>query len=296
VISYLENKEIDYAKWDFCLSESSNRLVYANSWYLDLVCDDWDALVLNDYEAVMPLPKRKKWGIQYVYQPFFCQQLGIFSNQSGLDVDVFLEAIPKHFKYVELNISQDLNSKSFTIKKNINQELDLNCSTGERRINYSNSHLKNRKKGEKYGLECVEDVKVLGFLEDKKRLANNHMTSFQFGLQKKIMTKSIQMGFGHIFSAVKNEKVYASCFLLKESNRLTLLSDYCIPKGRKVGAYFYLLDAVFSKFEKMDICFDFEGSNLGGVAKRNEGFGAREVMYQTVKINRLPFFLRWLKS
>ena len=28
--------------------------------YLDIICENWDALILNDYEAVMPLPSYKK--------------------------------------------------------------------------------------------------------------------------------------------------------------------------------------------------------------------------------------------
>ena len=72
MIIYLQNHEIDYDRWDSCVSSSDNRLIYAFSWYLDLVCRDWDALVYNDYQAVFPLPKRRKWSIEYIYQPFFC--------------------------------------------------------------------------------------------------------------------------------------------------------------------------------------------------------------------------------
>lgn len=38
---------------------------------------NWDALVLNDYEAVMPLTWNKKYGICYLYQPPFTACLGI---------------------------------------------------------------------------------------------------------------------------------------------------------------------------------------------------------------------------
>ena len=62
MINYIEHKDIDFKKWDSCVANSLNRLIYGFSWYLDVVCNDWDALVYNDYEAVFPLPKRKKWG------------------------------------------------------------------------------------------------------------------------------------------------------------------------------------------------------------------------------------------
>ena len=55
MIHYIQHKDIDFEKWDACVANSFNRLIYGFSWYLDVVCDDWDALVLNDYEAVFPL-------------------------------------------------------------------------------------------------------------------------------------------------------------------------------------------------------------------------------------------------
>ena len=51
----------------------------------------WDALVLNDYEAVMPLTWNKKYGIAYLYQPFLTAQLGVFGkNISGELLEAFL--------------------------------------------------------------------------------------------------------------------------------------------------------------------------------------------------------------
>ena len=78
VIQYIQNKEINKAKWDDSITESSNGLIYAYSWYLDTMSKNWDALVLNDYEAVLPLTWNKKYGVYYLYQPWFCASLGIF--------------------------------------------------------------------------------------------------------------------------------------------------------------------------------------------------------------------------
>ena len=38
---------------------SCNGFSFALSWYLDASCDNWDALIADDYTAVMPLPYRK---------------------------------------------------------------------------------------------------------------------------------------------------------------------------------------------------------------------------------------------
>jgi len=70
-IKHLQQKEIDKIKWDACISNAANGLIYGYSFYLDTMARHWDALVLNDYEAVMPLTWNKKYGFYYLYQPAF---------------------------------------------------------------------------------------------------------------------------------------------------------------------------------------------------------------------------------
>ena len=106
-IRYLQNHEIDQDKWDDCIAHSFNGLVYAYSWYLDAICDEWHALVENDYERVFPMVVKRKYGVDLLYQPFFTQQLGVFSrkilNQDV--VDEFIGQIPSKFKYIEINLN-----------------------------------------------------------------------------------------------------------------------------------------------------------------------------------------------
>ena len=56
-------------------------MVYAFSYYLNSMAKNWDALVLNDYDAVMPLTWNKKYGFYYLYQPFMSASLGVFGNE-----------------------------------------------------------------------------------------------------------------------------------------------------------------------------------------------------------------------
>ena len=80
-IKYIHREHLDEEKYNQCIATSLQSKIYAFSWYLDIVCDNWDVLVLDDYEAVMPIPWRKKYGIKYVYPPFWVLQLGVFSNE-----------------------------------------------------------------------------------------------------------------------------------------------------------------------------------------------------------------------
>src|SRR5579875_594423 len=105
-IHYIRNNAIDKTLWNQCIDNAGNGLIYAYSIYLDCMADNWDALVFNNYEAVMPLPWRKKFGIYYLYQPFFVAQLGLFGNNITAELlEKFLNAIPSKYPYWDLSFN-----------------------------------------------------------------------------------------------------------------------------------------------------------------------------------------------
>ena len=79
---------------------SPQRLThYRDSWYLDACADNWGAFITPDYNYVMPVAYRRKLGIKYLYQPRFCQQLGIYSSGEvdGETTQLFLKAMKRSF-------------------------------------------------------------------------------------------------------------------------------------------------------------------------------------------------------
>ena len=80
MIHYVKREDLEVAKYNECIENSIQSRIYAYSWYLDIVADNWDVLVFKDYEAVLPIPWKKKYFIKYITQPYFCQQLGVFSK------------------------------------------------------------------------------------------------------------------------------------------------------------------------------------------------------------------------
>ena len=103
-IRYFKHKEIDKEKWDTCIDNASNSLIYAFSWYLDIVSPNWEALIAGDYHLVMPLPAKRKYGINYLFQPKYTQQLGVFGVEPSIEpVSDFISKIPKKFIFVDLN-------------------------------------------------------------------------------------------------------------------------------------------------------------------------------------------------
>src|ERR1043166_3881376 len=119
MIRYFRNQEIDKSQWDACISGSQLPMVYGCSWYLDVVSPGWDALVLDDYRAVMPLTHAHKFFIGYLYQPFFTQQLGVFTlTEPGPGVlNDFMDAIPGRFRFIDIQLNESNKSIEHVIAR-----------------------------------------------------------------------------------------------------------------------------------------------------------------------------------
>ena len=46
-IEYVLQKDIDLDKWDACIDKASNGLIYAYSYYLDQMSENWDATLMS---------------------------------------------------------------------------------------------------------------------------------------------------------------------------------------------------------------------------------------------------------
>ncbi|WP_430817114.1 hypothetical protein [Carboxylicivirga sp. RSCT41] len=94
-LKWLKRNDINDKKWDDCINHSANGHVFAYTWYLDIVCDDWHAVVADDYEAVLPVPFKRQL-FRCVYTPHWTPYLGVINRKpvSRQDVMDMLHAVP----------------------------------------------------------------------------------------------------------------------------------------------------------------------------------------------------------
>ena len=301
----LKRKEIDEQKWNSLINVSVNSLPYALSYYLDAVAENWEAIVLNDYEAVMPLVWLRKFGFKCLYQPYYCQQLGVFSEKilSPQKHNEFITAAQK-FPYININLNPSAkiiaDEFSFTRKKNL--LLDLSNDYAALRKNYSENHRRNILKAEKRKLQFLEEATLLPF--QKFYLENVKHTKEIFKPQHekifKALTKIlVAKRTAKIFSAVDEEgNLLAATFLLFHQNRIINLINTSSALGKKNGASHFLFDQIIQKFSSHpsviasqalrakqstsnygELIFDFEGSSIVSIARFYEGFGAQEEVF-----------------
>lgn len=303
-IRFLQRDEIDDIKWDACIYESFNSLIYAYTWYLDNVADDWSALVLGDYKTVMPLPIRKKWGFSYVYQPFFCQQLGLFSNDeiSQATVNTFFKALPAHISYVDIqtNIFTKPVIGNIVTKQKTNFNLPL-ISTYEKLSSAYNANTKrNLKKAEKVKMELLENAEpssIIKLYRDNYAAITPEIKEIDYQNLNRIINTCLRMGVLKAWSAFdEKNSLCAGAIFIKDHKRVYYLLGASNSEGKDNGAMPALFDGFIKAHAGRDLILDFEGSEIEGIARFYRGLGAKPVNYHSVQQNRLPYIIRWLKK
>lgn len=301
-IQYLTNQQIDKSKWDHCIDNASNGLIYGYSFYLDHMAKNWDALVFHDYETVMPLTWKKKYGISYLYQPFLSAQLGVFGNTINAELmEGFLKAIPGKFKYLDICLNQNnvYALRDFDLYPRSNYVLDLNRPYDQLYNNYRENIQRNIKKAMQAGCSVqkgfdTEKVIALAVRQMKGHSKESEENIYRFRkLYQLLHSKQMATTYGII--SPKNEMV-ASCVFFFSHHRAFYILVGNHPDGKAIGASHALIDAFIKDHAGKNMLLDFEGSDMPNLAFFYSSFGAVEEEYAALKMNRLPFYLRWLKK
>lgn len=161
MIVWLKNEEIDRLKWDGTLAEIPGAKPYAWSWYLDIISPGWEALVDDDYCSLFPLPRSKKYGLSYIATPVFLQQLGLFApDGDGKKIALeFIAFMPELYRFIDLNIGQEVKLPGYTLTPRYNFELKLSDPYEKVWVNYMSDCRRNINIAHRYPQEIVEDVK-----------------------------------------------------------------------------------------------------------------------------------------
>jgi hypothetical protein len=93
-----------------------------------------------------------------------------------------------------------------------------------------------------------------------------------------------------------HNEVIASCVFFFSHNRAYYILVGNHPNGKTIGASHALIDAFIADHAGQDLLLDFEGSDIRNLAFFYSSFGAVQEIYPALKINRLPFYLKWLKK
>lgn len=298
-IQYIERKEIDIAKWNRCIGSAENGLIYGYSWYLDHMAEHWDALVLNDYEAVMPLTWKKKFSFRYLYQPPFCQQLGVYGKRAIYDNHVpgFLSAAQQAFRFIEICLNFD-NPHTGTVTKN-NFILHLNKSHEQLYQDFKYNLKYDISKAQKEALSyhtLPDYTKVIELYRAAYGKRFMHVTNADYNRLRNLCGYLYNRGDLIVRATGSGNNLLALSLLLFMDRRLYLLLSVTLPEGRRSRANHFHINALIQEFSNQALILDFEGSDIPGVAHFYKSFGAVNQPYYYFRSNHLPPPVRWLKG
>lgn len=268
LIKYLKHSEIDRKAWDRVVAAWSGQ-PYALSWWLDVVSPGWEALVRVDekgYVAVMPLPVKRRFGISYLVQPRFTQQLGIFGEEETSD---FLRAIPYISYDININFRNTCPNSRFKAHVNyiINKDAEFNCNT-KRNIKKADSKLVYREiSQEKFlNLWCTENA--------------NRFGQVYATILKNLLSECLKRDMALILGAFYGDKLVGAMFAVLTNIRVVLLAPVSNANGKSLRAMFGLMSNIINNHSTKII--DCEGSMLPGVATFYRGFGGVNQKYHRV--------------
>jgi hypothetical protein len=293
-IQYVDHHQIDPTKWDSAILRSPHPLAYGLFEYLNAVCESqWDALIYNDYEAVFPLPFKKKFGIKYLVQPVFCQQLGAFGSNINVSTNDFLSAIPKRFFRVRLQLNPYFDqtneiesiqtkpagiiasSRKLTTKTNmtiqLSQPLDYNkdCKKNLHRL----AELPIEYKINAISIRDAIDTYRKAWGKQNPEIEDEHYQLFANACTDKL---SFTVTAHH---QKEGDLLGAAIFLITPENTKRSLHYVCAgptEAGKSIGVMHGIIDFILNRYKGENMLFDFEGSSIASVASFYKKFGANE--------------------
>jgi hypothetical protein len=304
-LTYLKHSEINKVRWDEALKSFPNALVYASTWYLDSVTNDqWDAIISSDYNWLMPIPLKKKMGVNYLPTPVFVQQLGIFGPEkvSSEMSNHFFNMILKKCPFIEFQINfnnEAPNLEGFGTRTRTNLILNLLQDKSKLNEKYSDNIKRNLKKAEqaklRFNTTSVRSIIKL-FQEDKAQELKGFKTEW-YNFLDKLYNVSALRSYGACYGAYDpSGNLLAGMFVVEWNGRATFIFSGNSISGKECGAMPALINHYLQNAPVSIHTFDFEGSDNEGLQRFYRSFGAVESNYVHLKLNRLPFYMRWIKA
>jgi hypothetical protein len=266
----------------------------------------WDALVLNNYEYVMPVTWKKKFGISYLYQPAFVQQGGIFSKKiiTGEHIDLFLSELIRRFSFAEITLnfanSELLDTKgvAWSVKKNY--VLDINKPYDSLLKNLTPAFKKSLRRIQKFNFKYTIANNYKDIIQLYKdlyaaRMTGHHAEDYRnfekvcdiFATEDKLIIRSVESD--------KN-KFLASALLINDGNRLYNMISCVTEEGKRLEANYFLYEKIISEFSNTGVLLDLEGSDVPGIEAFYIKFNPASQPYYFAKYNRLHPLVKMMKK
>jgi hypothetical protein len=300
-IHFLNHHEIDISAWDKCIASSFNGTINAFSWYLDLACENWGALIEDNYQSVMPLPVRRFLGKDIIFLPCPLNELGIFSITpiNSQKTKAFIEAIPHRFPYyrIVLNKYNPLDQKDIKFITQPRYELDLikpyykiaGGFTPDTKQKLNHAMARNFS-----FITGMSPNDLIRFIIEKKIRLPRPMMNNHFKLTRSLIAGLMQYKSGELYGVYDNHNELASAALFAGNNsRINLIFQVVATDKMIDYAHFFLIDRFVNKYAETNTTLTLDSSIKYLSALPYKDFGACETHHAELMRNLLPFPLNF---
>ena len=295
-ITLLHRQEIDTEKWNACIESNwETSSVAGMSWYLDRSCDNWNAVIIDDYRSVIPFPCRKKWGMNYIYPPFFTSRTGVFGqNLTAAELDAILCFISKNFKWIDTMFSPEtqINMERYQHLKHRAFILDLQHPYFQLKKQYHRNHTRNCRKAVENELTLINNADIDTVIS---LFINNIAQSKQVAYREKDYQQLKELVvFLQSKNAVellgvndKDGKLCAGIFFTHQNGKYNYLFSGRDKQNLDNGSMFFIMDNFLALHAENAHSLYINGSDNEQIARFYAGFGCQETHYYQLFINRL---------
>jgi hypothetical protein len=281
MINFINHTDIDKVKWNNCVLLSFFPTFFADYDLLTLANPQWCALILNDYEAVMPLPVKSKLFISYIYTPVFISRLGIFSiRPDSNNFQDFISLIPSKFKQIDLVFNTFIENDN-QLKYLHSYRLALKDNYATIYASFSENCKRNIKVAEKQILlytENVETKDIINLFKDNRgRDKNIHLKEQDYQLLYQMSELASSRGMLDKVAVRNHEgQLLAAALFLKDYQRIWFWFSGRSMKNAKTNAMFFLINEYIKKHAETSLILDFNGSMNEQIARFYRGFGGKK--------------------
>jgi hypothetical protein len=299
-VEYVDHNDIATQQWDQCIKSSFNGSVEAYSWYLNLFCDQWDALIEGDYKTIMPLPVKKKLGQIMLFMPPFISQLGIYSPEqfTANKTIAFLTLMKKHFKIVDYSINKytPIPEHIIPLYRESYFELDLIRpylrTIGEYSLECRNKlHLASARQ---YSIiRGVAPNDLIALIKRNRIKLDAAVMADDYKLLRMLISAVLRYKTGELYGAFNQVNMLGCVALFVWSNNsVMMLFTAATEEAVADNAHLLLYDRFIEKYSETNVTLNFQFRNAVHTPKVYAGFGATESHFQRIRMNHLPFFLK----
>ncbi|MGB6083986.1 hypothetical protein [Moheibacter sp.] len=291
----IKRKDLDVDKYSKALNDASNYRIYAEHWYLDILTEEkWECLVFGDYEVIMPIPLQYKFGIKFVLQPIYCQQLGVFYKEEISD-ELFREFEKKLHRYkVRAYHFNEENTERYQPEgeRRTNFILDLSSEYKAIRTGYKDKRKKDINRSKNHNLEVEKSWNLNFFYKLQKDFYSLLNPISEMEMKSSLLLKLLEKDSLRLFYIKKEGKYIAAQAFVYSKNRIYCLAFYRHKELDKYNSSAFIKNHLIETEATQNLLLDFEGSMIPGVASFIEGFGAEKRYFKNFSNFEFPAFLK----